>query len=309
MKRKNKIAKGLFYGLKRLIISQLAALYKILYLFLKPKGATEKKYRVSLCAIFKNEEPYLKEWIEFHRLVGIDHFYLYNNFSTDHYYEVLKPYIDDGVAELIEWPYEQGQLSAYEDCIERCKEETAWIGFIDLDEFIVPNACDSIVDFLKKFENKPVVLFYWKMFGSSGLYHRDKNNLVIEDFILSWKDYARVGKIMFNTKFEFIKSKDKQAAFFHFMWAKYNGIKLPPVNVFNSVCIKNYCHIKKEFPVQINHYYTKSYKEYLDKISRGDAFYADSLHKMEAFFNCEKKAVYADYHAYKYLNQMKLRMR
>ncbi len=34
---------------------------------------------MSLCAIFKDEADYLREWIEFHRIVGVEHFYLYNN--------------------------------------------------------------------------------------------------------------------------------------------------------------------------------------------------------------------------------------
>lgn len=37
----------------------------------------EKKYNVSICAIFKNEAPYLKEWIEFNNIVGVNHFYMY----------------------------------------------------------------------------------------------------------------------------------------------------------------------------------------------------------------------------------------
>ena len=41
----------------------------------------EKDYKVSLCTIFKNEAPYLKEWIEFNHLIGVEHFFLYNNNS------------------------------------------------------------------------------------------------------------------------------------------------------------------------------------------------------------------------------------
>ena len=40
----------------------------------------KKKYYCSICAIFRDEGTYLKEWIEYHRIIGIDHFYLYNNF-------------------------------------------------------------------------------------------------------------------------------------------------------------------------------------------------------------------------------------
>jgi hypothetical protein len=62
----------------------------------------EYKYDLAICAIFQDEAPYLKEWIEFHRLVGVEHFYLYNHRSRDHYQEVLKPYILSGLVELID---------------------------------------------------------------------------------------------------------------------------------------------------------------------------------------------------------------
>ena len=41
-----------------------AALYKLRYRFVHVKPQ-DKKYNVAVCAIFKNEAPYLKEWIEF----------------------------------------------------------------------------------------------------------------------------------------------------------------------------------------------------------------------------------------------------
>lgn len=34
---------------------------------------------VCLAAILKYEEPFLDEWIVYHRMLGIDHFYLYDD--------------------------------------------------------------------------------------------------------------------------------------------------------------------------------------------------------------------------------------
>ena len=61
----------------------------------------ERQYKVSIGAIFKNEALYLKEWIEFHRIVGVEHFYLYNNNSDDNYREVLEPYIKRNIVTLV----------------------------------------------------------------------------------------------------------------------------------------------------------------------------------------------------------------
>lgn len=59
---------------------------------------------MAICAICKNEAPYLGEWSEFHSLVGVQRFHLYQNRSADDYLSVLGPYLDEGVVELTEWP-------------------------------------------------------------------------------------------------------------------------------------------------------------------------------------------------------------
>ncbi len=44
------------------------------------------KHEFAIAAIVKNEGRYLREWIEFHRLVGCTKFYIYDNNSTDNQY-------------------------------------------------------------------------------------------------------------------------------------------------------------------------------------------------------------------------------
>ena len=66
----------------------------------KKTGKQQKKYTVAVCAIFKNESVFLKEWLEYHLLIGVEHFYLYNNFSEDNYQDILAPYLD-GMARTI----------------------------------------------------------------------------------------------------------------------------------------------------------------------------------------------------------------
>ena len=73
----------------------------------------------AICAIFREEAPFLDEWISFHIGVGASHFYLYNNFSTDNFRQVLEPWIAHGTVTLIDWPRPVGQLSAYRDCVKR----------------------------------------------------------------------------------------------------------------------------------------------------------------------------------------------
>ena len=109
----------------------------IVRFFLK-KPKYNKQFKISICGIFKNESPFLKEWIEFHEMIGIEHFYLYNNNSEDNYQEILQPYIEQGLVTLIDWPYEQAQIKAYQNFYETYRHETQWISFLDIDEFFCP---------------------------------------------------------------------------------------------------------------------------------------------------------------------------
>ena len=62
------------------------------------------EHELSICAIFQNEAPYLKEWLDYHLHVVVEHFWLYNNESQDDFRPILQPYIDAGIVDLIESP-------------------------------------------------------------------------------------------------------------------------------------------------------------------------------------------------------------
>ena len=145
------LPKGIKGLMLKLYAKGMSWIYKPVLNIIRPhqNSTEEKKYDVVVGAIFKNEAKYLKEWIEFNRIVGVQHFYMYNNFSDDNYMEVLEPYIQEGIVDLIDWPVKQGQISAYKDCYDKHRKDAKWIGFIDIDEYIVPNKMDSIYDFLK----------------------------------------------------------------------------------------------------------------------------------------------------------------
>lgn len=150
-----------------------------------------KKCQVAICAIFQNEAPYLKEWIEFHRLVGVKHFYLYNNLSTDRYKAVLNPYIKSGVVELIEWPYLSSNVSewnriqtdAYRDAIKRSRGNAKWLAILDTDEFLFPVEMDDLGAFLTGYMEYAVVCANWQMYGTSDVEKIFPGHLLIEDLI------------------------------------------------------------------------------------------------------------------------------
>lgn len=296
------------YFAKKVLYVFFSCFYKMSFKFYQPKTSRNTKYQVSVCAIFKDEATYLKEWIEFHKIVGVEHFYLYNNFSSDNYKQVLAPYIANGDITLTDWPVPQGQMKAYADCVEKFKDETQWIGFIDLDEFVCPNKHDTVAEFLKPFINRPIVIMYWRYFGSSGLLERSKDSLVTEDFTSCWYKYADIGKCFYNTDYDYAADM-KGNEWMHSRWGKCNSHKLPPVNVFDKICILGFNPVHTDkMPIQINHYLLKSYSEYTQKKHKGDACFALSNHDEKYFDEHEHFSQSADFHIKRYLAKLKLKM-
>ncbi len=160
-------------------------LFMIIFILPISLWAKSYDYQLSICAIFKNEAAYLKEWIEFHKLVGVQHFYLYNNESSDASAAVLLPYIQSGEVELRDWNCDfddSVQEAAYSDCLKRCIGKTKWLAVIDIDEFLFPVKEDNLVEFLNNYTKFGGVSCYWQVFGTSGLKAIPKGRLVTESF-------------------------------------------------------------------------------------------------------------------------------
>lgn len=148
---------------------------------------SSSKLSLAMCLVFRNEAPYLQEWIEFHRIVGAERFYLYDNRSTDGVRSVLAPYIEEGIVEYHYWPeplhpHRNGPMRYRLDCCHRHQSDTQWIAFLDADEFLVPARPDeTIAAALKEFESFPGVGLVSLPFGPNGA-ERWEPGLVIERF-------------------------------------------------------------------------------------------------------------------------------
>lgn len=126
---------------------------------------------LSLTVIVKNEAEYIIEWLEYHRMVGVKHFYIYDNDSTDNLFEKLSLYIKSNIVTYIKWPGQVQQLAAYYDALNRYKYETKYMGFIDADEFLVPVSNEYlpaiIEDIFGENEKAGGIGVNWRNYGSS----------------------------------------------------------------------------------------------------------------------------------------------
>lgn len=139
-------------------------------------------------AIIQNQAPFLKEWLEFHMLVGVERFYLLNNLSTDNFESVLEPYIESGIVKLDHWPVEiktqedfnNIQCSAYRRIVDLTAESAKWLALIDVDEFLYPTKEEKLTDLLEDYEGFGGLSVNWQMFGTSNCRGIPEDKLMIE---------------------------------------------------------------------------------------------------------------------------------
>lgn len=147
------------------------------------------EYELTICAIFQNEAPYLTEWLEFHQRQGVQHFYLYNNNSTDNWEEILEPYIINNIVTLTDWAqdYEEGdmakwnsiQCGAYNHCLKQIRGEAKWCAFIDLDEFLFsPYDPDLLLFNLSKLDKAEAIGVNCIRYGTSNKMLQPQDSII-----------------------------------------------------------------------------------------------------------------------------------
>lgn len=221
-------------------------------------------HNLAICAIAKDEGCYLEEWIEWHRKMGVEKFYIYDNGSTDSTREVLQPYIDSGVVDYRYFPGQKKQIAAYDDCIDRHRFDTRWLAFIDIDEFIVPLKDPTVADFLKRFEGFPAVEINWLIYGSNGQLTKTSEP-VMERFIRHSK-----GDEILNRHVKSIVNPRRV----------YNMIGCHEAARIDGKAADSHGEtIRRNFRertpqqdvIRINHYAVKSREEFVEKQNRGRA--------------------------------------
>ncbi len=204
-------------------------------------------YEFAIGSMFRNEAPYLKEWIEYHKMIGVDHFFLYNDKSTDNWEEVLSPYIQDGLVEVFYWPtkdrnqYYANQSNAFRNSLQRgVSTQTTWLAFIDIDEFLLPMKDSNIVDCMNRhFSDAGAVYVNWRCFGAGKNVIPTGDPLIFDLTACSLKNHPKnsVGKSIVRPQCALIKhlwyahTTPLKEGFFYLNGSKkimpFEGINLP----------------------------------------------------------------------------------
>jgi hypothetical protein len=226
---------------------------------------------LAVVAIMKNEGAYLKEWLDFHIMVGVQKFYLYDNESNDNTKDVLKPYIKKGIVDYTYYPGLAKQMPAYKDAVNRHSDESRWMAFIDLDEFIFSLKYDNLVEYLKTLPTFGALVVGWMIYGSSNQKEK-KPGFVIERFKMH-ADKTWGVKSIFNPRMILDMTNPHTSEVAGFTIDE-NGKRLGFIDQTNN---PPSCDI-----IRINHYVTKSYEEFMIRCNKGDACYENMAESPKA---------------------------
>ena len=141
--------------------------------------------KIGICAIFRNKLAYLKEWLEFHLMVGVNHFFLYDNGSDDDYIDIISPYMARGQVSLVPWAtFAVGlnpQTLAYAHAAANCASDIRWLIFLDVDEFVFAETSDNVKSAFSEFNEFNSLAIPRFEFGPNG-HKRNPSGLVLENY-------------------------------------------------------------------------------------------------------------------------------
>ena len=220
-------------------------------------------------AVAKNGGRYLREWLEFQRLMGAEQVYLYDNGSTDDSAEIVAPFVREGFVTLIPWATFDDEVSpqrhAYAHALCNFGPDFCWMAFIDLDEFVFPVEAPDLISVLRGYEDCSSVCVPWFMFGFSG-HETPVPGLVIENYtqrapfpppprhakLLKWKSIVQPAEVVAVTSAHLFELASGLTGGFDERKAEVTADKAtpPPGDV-----------------LRVNHYYSRSREEFTAKLN------------------------------------------
>lgn len=234
---------------------------------------------LGICAIVKNEGPYIHEWLSYHRAIGVERFTIFNNGSTD---DTLAEIARFGhPVDVIPWPGQAQQVPAYRDMLANRRHYAEWCAFIDVDEFLVPTGDASIREVLMARQPEcDAVYVSWMFFGSSGA--KDGSGPVTHRF--TRRAALGFGPNRFGKS---IVRMDAGCELLNPHLIGGRGRMMTPSGWFVDVDDNGRQEVADHQFLALAHYFTKSEAEWMERRSRGrpalPAGHPDAIRPIEQF--------------------------
>jgi len=150
----------------------------------KPIAQHPENLTVVICALVKDEDRYVDEWIKFNKYLGFDRIHLYDNSEHGSGYIGYLPQKYGSFVHVYHYPADSPQLRAYAHCGARYNHSSVWAAFIDIDEFIVLRKHTSIKHLLHDIVPYGGALSLNRVFFGSNNWTHFEDRPVVERFTM-----------------------------------------------------------------------------------------------------------------------------
>ena len=231
--------------------------------------------KIGICTLGKDENKYIKEFVEYYKNYGVDKIYLYDNNDIDgeRFDDVIGEYINNEFVEIIDWRGVKGTSTYYgitDSCYQTYHDQYDWLLFYEIDEFLYLKNYQNVKSFLisNKFNKCESIQLNW-------VHMSDNNQIYYENKPLNER-FSERGKNVDKNKFNkicFIKTmirghlQNINITHNHFL-----SEKLKACDGFGRKSrIKGILSLHPDYTYNyIKHFYGKSVQEFIEKINRGD---------------------------------------
>lgn len=231
--------------------------------------------RTLLCCIGRQENKYIREFVEYHKKLGFTNICLYDNNREDeeHFEDAIGDYIDSGYVILKNWRgRELCQSQSYDDCYSTYQGEYDWFAFFDCDEFLTFKNHATVEEYLSqpKFNGYDVISVNWMCYGDSGIVRSPESNSVLNVYT---EPIPYPTTVLFNVPINtWIKVMVKsgtdmkfEGCTSHFPKGKFRNCNAQGRGILNPTRFLSYNFDE----AWLRHYATKSTEDYALKLLRG----------------------------------------
>jgi Glycosyltransferase family 92 len=258
---------------------KLASLGKISRLGLTPPVPAPGRSGVVLTVILRNEERYIAEWAAYHHAAGVRHFYVYDNGCTDATLPRLREALPEDALTVIPWRQSlsdtrlrrtlHNQVLAYAHAASNFGAHCRWMGFIDVDEFLVPKQAGNIPAALAHLEDAACVSLPWHMFGHSG-HDTAPDGPVLRHYTQRGRDPMNPARGLCN--FKCLADPCRLTAIrVHSMECDGRDVSVNDAGIESPNSKRKRPAFYSAAHLQLNHYYSRSREELDRKLQRGPA--------------------------------------
>jgi hypothetical protein len=251
-----------------------------------------KEIKVCVCTAGKIENRYIREFVEHYKNYNVDKIYLYdnNNIDGERFEAVINDYIENGFVQLVNY---RGKIRVLmemmNDCYKKNYRYYDWLIFFEIDEFIYLKNKKDIKTYLQnpKFNKCERIQLNW-------IFHTDNNLLFYDKRPLKERFIERERRSRGKKKGGIMGIKS-------ILRGHIPNITIQCVHTLNHKLksCDGFGHPKEVIGIitknsdfeyyYIDHYFSKSTEEFINKLNKGDALFVENrIPRIKTYFAMNK---------------------